>query len=395
MLNSPVRGFPVGEFEARLKRLHKLMSAKGLAGILLMSEPEVRYFSGFLTQFWQSPTRPWFLFIPVDKKPIAVIPEIGAALMRRTWIDDIRTWGAPAPKDDGISLLQDLLEPLSKQGEKLGVMKGHETSLRMPLGDYERLLRGLPGVEIVDATDILRSLRMVKSPAEIEKIAHICGIASRTFARASEIFHKGQPLAEAFRTFRMECLAQGADDVPYLAGGADQGGYRDIISPPSQRLLESGDILMFDTGATFDGYFCDFDRNFAIEQADDHSRRAYDTLWRATEEGVCAARPGTTCRELFQAMQNVISESEPYLDDKGGEVGRYGHGLGMQLTEQPSHAAFDETVLEENMVITLEPSLSYGDGLIMVHEENLVVQNGAPRLLSVRATPELPIIGVS
>jgi Xaa-Pro aminopeptidase len=165
MLDSPVRGFPVGEFEARLERLHKLMSAKGLAGILLMSEPEVRYFSGFLTQFWQSPTRPWFLFIPVDKKPIAVIPEIGAALMRTTWIDDIRTWGAPAPKDDGISLLRDLLEPLSKQGEKLGVMKGHETSLRMPLGDYERLLSGLPGVEIVDATDILRSLRMVKSAA--------------------------------------------------------------------------------------------------------------------------------------------------------------------------------------------------------------------------------------
>jgi Xaa-Pro aminopeptidase len=52
-------------------------------------------------------------------------------------------------------------------------------------------------------------------------------------------------------------------------------------------------------------------------------------------------------------------------------------------------------VLEENMVITLEPSLNYGDGRIMVHEENLVVQNGKPRLLSVRATPELPIIGVS
>ncbi len=85
---------------------------------------------------------------------------------------------------------------------------------------------------------------------------HIFGnIASRTFERANEIFYKGQPLAEAFRAFRMECLAQGADDIPYLAGGADQGGYRDIISPPSQRPLESGDILMLDTGATFDGYF--------------------------------------------------------------------------------------------------------------------------------------------
>ena len=67
MVDIPVRGFPIEEFETRVKRLHKLMSAKGLAGILLMNEPEVRYLSGFLTQFWQSPTRPWFLFVPADK----------------------------------------------------------------------------------------------------------------------------------------------------------------------------------------------------------------------------------------------------------------------------------------------------------------------------------------
>jgi len=389
MVNVPVRGFSVHEFETRLLRVQKLMAAEDLAGILLMTEPEVRYFSGFHTQFWQSPTRPWFLFIPADKKPIAVIPEIGVALMRKTWVEDIRTWGAPWPKDDGITLLLDLLEPLSIRGSRLGIMKGHETSLRMPLGDYERLMSGLPGMELVDATDILRSLRMVKSEAEIEKISHICNIASRTFERANEIFYKGQPLAEAFRAFRMECLVHGADDVPYLAGGVDQGGYRDIISPPSQRPLQSGDILMLDTGATFDGYFCDFDRNFAIEKANELSHRAHDTLWRATEAGLEAARLGTTCRDLFQAMQNVISE----MDDQGGEVGRYGHGLGMQLTEWPSHADFDETVLEKNMVITLEPSLNYGDGLIMVHEENIVVQNGPPRLLSKRAAPELPIIG--
>ena len=388
MTNLLERGFLVSEFEDRLKRAQNLMAVKDLTGILLMTEPEVRYFSGFHTQFWQSPTRPWFLFIPADKNPIAIIPEIGAALMQKTWIEDIRTWGAPCPKDDGINLLLDLLKPLSSRGSRLGIMKGHETSLRMPLGDYERLMSGLPGIELVDATDIMSSLRMVKSEAEIEKIAHICNIASRTFERANDIFFGGQPLSESFRAFRIECLAQGADDVPYLAGGADQGGYRDIISPPSHRPLQSGDILMFDTGATFDGYFCDFDRNFAIEKSDDLANYTYDILWRATEAGISTARPGITCRELFQSMQNVISE----IDVQGGEVGRYGHGLGMQLTEWPSHADFDETVLEENMVITLEPSVNYGDGLIMVHEENIVVQNGAPRILSKRAPPELPII---
>ncbi len=388
MSDAPVRGFPENEFAGRTARAQQRLAAQGLAGLLVMSEPEVRYFSGFLTQFWQSPTRPWFLFVPAAGKPVAIIPEIGAALMRRTWLDDIRTWSAPAPEDDGLSLLHELLAPLARAGDAIGVMKGPETSLRMPLGDYERLLAGLPGLQIQDATDLVRALRMVKSPDEIDKIAHICAIASRTFAGMPELAYEGLPFDDLFRAFRRAALAQGADDVPYLVGGADQGGYCDIISPPTPRPLATGDIVMFDTGATWDGYFCDFDRNFAIGLADDQSRRAYDVLWRATQAGIEAARPGVTCRELFETMHRVTAE----MDRSGGDVGRFGHGLGMQLTEWPSHAAFDETVIEENMVLTLEPSLGYGDGRVMVHEENIVVGGDGARLLTERAAPELPVI---
>lgn len=258
----------------------------------------------------------------------------------------------------------------------------------MPLGDYERLLFGLKGLQITDATPIIRDLRMVKSATEIEKLAHICAIGSQTFAKVPEIAQVGLPLEDVFRAFRREGLAQGADDVPYLVGGADTGGYHDVISPPTRRALTKGDILMLDTGASWDGYYCDFDRNWAIGSADDASRRAYDVLWRATEAGIEAARPGATCRDLFQAMQSVIRE----LDDQGGDVGRLGHGLGMQLTEWPSHAAWDTTEIRENMVLTLEPSLSYGDGRIMVHEENIVIRADGAELLSTRAAPELPII---
>ncbi len=196
------------------------------------------------------------------------------------------------------------------------------------------------------------------------------------------------PIEEVFRAFRREALAQGADDTPYLVGGAGPGGYADVISPPSRRPLQAGDILMLDTGATWDGYFCDFDRNFAIKTADDAARRAYDVLWRATEAGLAAAQPGNSCRHLFQAMQGVIAE----LDDQNGDIGRLGHGLGMQLTEQPSHAEFDSTRLKEGMVLTLEPSLGYGDGLIMVHEENIVIRADGAELLTRRAPPELPVI---
>lgn len=384
----PERGFPEAEYVMRTAKAQAAMARDGLAGLLLTTEPEMRYFSGFHTLFWQSPTRPWFLFVPATGKPVAVIPEIGAELMRGTWIEDIRTWSAPAPDDDGISLLTELLAPHASRGEVIGLLKGHETHLRMPLNDYERLLAGLAGLRIADATGLIRDLRMVKSEREIEKIGYACAIASRSFARLPDLAYQGQPLEDVFRAFRREMLGQGADDIPYLVGGADTGGYRDVISPPSRRPLARGDILMLDTGSTWDGYFCDFDRNWAIGSADDASRRAYDVLWRATEAGIAAARPGTTCRDIFQAMQGVIAE----MDDQGGDVGRLGHGLGMQLTEWPSHVAWDSTEIVENMVLTLEPSLGYGDGRIMVHEENIVIRKAGAELLTERAAAELPII---
>lgn len=388
LTEAPVRGFKRDEFKSRTRKAQTLMAERDIAGLLLMTEPEVRYFSGFQTLFWQSPTRPWFLFVPASGDPVAVIPEIGASLMRTTWIEDIRTWSAPNPTDDGVSLLQELLTPLAKSGARLGVMKGHETSLRMPLADWEQLLARLPGLDITDVTPLVHGLRMVKSTAEIEKLAHICSIGSAAFARVPEIVGEGMPLEEVFRAFRREALAQGADDVPYLVGAAEQCGYADVISPPTRQPLQRGDVLMLDTGATWDGYFCDFDRNWAIGTADEKSERAYDVLWRATEAGIAAARAGNTCRDLFRAMSDVIAE----IDQSGGDIGRLGHGLGMQLTEQPSHATFDTTELKENMVLTLEPSLSFGDGLMMVHEENIVVRSDGGHLLTTRADRRLPVI---
>ena len=103
-----MRGFTEDEFRQRLENAQFLMREQGMNLMLLNSEAEVRYFSGFHTLFWQSPTRPWFLCVPSTGKPVAVIPGIGGTCMANTWIDDIRTWSSPHPTDDGIGLLTDL-----------------------------------------------------------------------------------------------------------------------------------------------------------------------------------------------------------------------------------------------------------------------------------------------
>ncbi len=376
-----VMDFSPDEYEARLARCQAAMGAAGLDALFFTSEAEMRYFTGFRTLFWHSPTRPWFLIVPLSGKPIAMIPEIGAELMNGTWLDDIRTWRSPHATDDGVSLL---IKALSGK-VKIGMLMGRESSLRMPLLDFQRLRDGLGNAVFVDASALVQGLRMVKSPAEIEKIAAICAIASDTFANASQLFHAGQTLKEAFRAFKIDLLRQGADDVPYLVGGADQGGYGDIISPPGDGPIRAGDVLMLDTGATLDGYFCDFDRNYAFGHANDAAKNAYDTLYRATEAALQAARPGILCRDLYRVMAEVI-------DQEGSDVGRFGHGLGLQLTEAPSLISFDETVLQPNMVITLEPSMAVGLGKVMVHEENIVIREDGAELLSRRAPPELPIL---
>lgn len=372
--------FPRAEYEARLEAANRAMHANSLDAILLASEAEVRYFTGFRTQFWQSPTRPWFVILRRDQTPLAIIPEIGAELMARSDIAEIEAWPAPRPHDDGLSLLKDRLANC----QRLGVLMGHETTFRMPLNDVFELRAELHA-EWIDATDIIRDLRMVKSDREIAYIRQICGIASQGFARVPEIAHAGQSLSSVFREFKRMLLELGADDVPYLVGGVDHPSYDDVISPPDDRPLSDGQILMLDTGATLNGYFCDFDRNYAVGTPTASAQRAYAKLYDATDAAMELARPGVRACDLFAAMAKS-------MDTQNSDVGRFGHGLGMQLTEWPSLAAWDETIIRENMVLTLEPSIDVDGGGIMVTEENILITDGAPILLSTRAPKELPVL---
>lgn len=398
VITQPTRGFATSEYEARLNKAQALMQQQKLAGILLTTEHDINYFTGFLTQFWQSPTRPWYVVLPTLGRPIAVIPEIGVNCMKNGWVEDVRSWSSPHATDDGVSLLSEALietinhslDQFGSEFAAVGINRGRETHIRMPQNDFDKvseaLLKHNPQSVFADATPIMRKLRMVKSSAEIEKLFYIAQTVSGVFETLFDFVEIGMKDSDIFRAFKIECLKAGVDDVAYLVGASDTNGYDDIISPPSGNVLQNGHVLILDTGCTFDGYYCDFDRNYAFGKVDDSVYRAYEAVWLATEAGLAVCKPGNTSIDIYNAMNDVMQANGAM----GESVGRYGHGLGLQLTEPPSHTHWDDTILEAGMVLTLEPGMIYAPNKMMVHEENIVITETGVEMLSRRAQPDMP-----
>lgn len=389
---TPQRQFSLAEFEQRMEVAQAMMRGLNLDAILLTTETNVRYFSGYFTQFWQSPTRPWFLILPAQGKPIAVIPTIGLVGMNSTWVDDVRTWPSPFPEDDGVSLLNQTLAELPKRFGRIGMTLGRETHLRMPQNQVQSLYAS-SHFELVDVSRDLLHLRSIKSAAEINRVAHICGVTSRAFAQLPNFAQVGMTERDLVAEFRMELLRQGADHSPFIVSSSGKDGYDDIIMGPTDRVLNEGDLMIIDTGTVWQGYFCDFDRNWCFGDCSAQTKAAYATVYRATDAGFAAAKPGNTTSDLYRAMWPIMQAGGAL----GNDVGRLGHGLGSDLTEWPSNTATDETLLEVGMIMTLEPGMSYanasGHVKQMVHEENIVITEDGAQWLSTRAAEQLPLLG--
>ena len=385
------RGFAAEEYATRCQRMQTAMADAQVDLALFTTPAEFYYFCGFQTPFWHSPTRPWFLLLPASGAPVAVIPGIGAARMRTCHLQDMRTWNSPHPQDEGIALLADAIRQHAGSAPRLGMMRGRQSIARMPPADVDRLCAVLPSMEVRDITPMVHALRMVKTPAEVEKISRACAAAGKAFAGWEDWLRAEMPLREICRTFKMEALRHGADDIPYLAAGMGAHGYADVISPPDERQWNLGDVLMLDAGCLWDGYHCDFNRNIACQRAGDEVQHAHGRLWQATEVGMDAAVAGATCAQVFAAMHAALHADAPAAESGGASVGRYGHGVGIELTETPSITDWDDTPLQPNMVLALEPSLSVDGAHLLVHEENIVIQpDGAAALLTPRTPWQMP-----
>lgn len=380
--------FPKEEYLKRLDNIHKKLENENIDAIVITSPANFRYFSGLDSNFWESPTRPWFLIISKNGKIKALVPSIGLSAIESTFIKDIEVWQSPNPKDEGTSLLKKIIKTFPKNSN-IGFELGMETYLRMSIKEFLKIKKDLQEYNFIDSTNIVWSLRKIKSDLEIKNIEKVCSITSKVFNNLINKISLGMSEREIATIFKKDLINNGVDYIMYLSCVSGINGYNQIICNPSEKKIGDGDILIIDTGSTLNGYYCDFDRNFGFGNINQKSLDAYNKLWNATEKTLEIIKPGISCKEVYESLSKNLFSS-----NVKSSVGRMGHGFGLQLTEPPSIMIDDNTILEKNMILALEPSIEIENDLMLVHEENILITQNGNRLLSSRTPKELPVINV-
>ena len=172
----------------------------------------------------------------------------------------------------------------------------------------------------------------------------------------------------------IQLLQAGSDsDFPFppiVASGPNSANPHAV---PSERILQTGDLLLFDWGARYEGYCSDITRTFAIGEIDPELRKIYDLVNQANSSGRETGKPGLQAGDVDRAARSIITQGGY------GEffTHRTGHGLGMESHEPPYMFAENNLSLEEGMVYTVEPGIYLpGKGGVRIEDDMVITAGG-------------------
>jgi Xaa-Pro aminopeptidase len=363
----------VPEIHARRRaRLRQLVHERGADALLVTSWVNVRYLTGFTGSLGG------LLLTPDD----AVLVTDGRYTTQAR---------AQAPDVERV-IDRDVLGTLSTRAERDGRRGFGVEEHVLTLAELDRLQAEHPRLEVVRTRRAVESLRVVKDPGELEALRTACQISDEALAR----------LCAAVRPGRSE-LALARELDRWMADlGAEGPGFDTIVAAgpnsaiphhrPTDRLVASGDLLKIDFGARVDGYHADCTRTFVVGrapagwQADLHA--LVFAAQRAGREALCA---GAAAREVDAAARAVIEAAGQ------GEAFPHGlgHGVGLEIHEDPYLGARSEHVVPAGAVVTVEPGVYLpGRGGVRI-EDTLSVgsdTSGGVELLTA-STKELLVLG--
>lgn len=361
----------VSSLRGRLDQARAAAARRDIGALLLTPGSDLRYLLG---AGGESHERLTCLVLPSDpaSTPLLVVPrleapgyagvptaELGVELV--TWVDG-----------------EDPHRMVTDAAASAGGSARVAVADSMPALHLLALRERAPQVPQVLAGPVLRELRMRKDAAEIEALRRAGAAIDRVHARVGEWLRPGRTEAQVGADIAAAIVAEGHESAAFVIVGSGPNG----ASPHhelSDRVIESGDVVVVDIGGPFpDGYNSDCTRTYAVgEPAQDDVRDTYAVLQAAQEAAVRAVRPGATSEEVDAAARSVIA------DAGFGEffVHRTGHGIGLEVHEEPYIVGGNSLPLAEGMAFSVEPGI-YLPGRWGARIEDIVVvtADGVERL---------------
>ncbi len=348
---------PVPDSAVLRARLERAREAAAGTGLLIAPGSDLRYLLGRAGGSFERLTT---LVIPADGPPALVVPkleapgfadlplaELGVEVV--TWVDGDDPYGVAADR-----------------------LRGSE---RVAVSDFTPALHvlalreALPKAEQILAGPIVRELRMRKDAAEIAALRKAGAAIDRVHARVGEWLRPGRTEAEVGADIAAAIVEEGHALAEFVIVGSGPNGASPHHSV-SDRVVETGDVVVVDIGGPVaEGYNSDSTRTYAVGKPRDPDVAAtYAVLRDAQQAAVDAVRPGVSAESIDAAARDVI-EAAGF-----GEffIHRTGHGIGLDVHEDPYIVSGNGLILEPGMAFSIEPGI-YQPGRWGARIEDIVV----------------------
>src|SRR5256714_1109104 len=350
----------VDQSASRVAALRGRLVDLELDGVVITTPENIRYLSGF------SGSLAYLLVV-----------RTGAECL-----GDSRYWLQREAEAPGFTLVRSgpshgLWALVAERLKALGLHRVGFEAQHLTFDQHQRLSAGLPGEHtLVAIAGLVEELRIVKTPEEVELLRAVAGIAGRAFDRVRGAIRPG--LRERDVAFLLE--------QTFRELGADGPAFESIVAArergalphgrASDRVLERGDMVVVDFGATAAGYHSDTTRTIVIGEPSTEQARVIEAVRQAQLASMELMKPGVAADAVDRRAREVLA-GEAHAFGHG-----LGHGIGLQVHERPFLSPTDHTALRAGMVITNEPGIYIpGWGGVRLEEMVLITENG-PQVLT-------------
>jgi len=288
---------------------------------------------------------------------------------------------------DEVHRCRDLITGLAEHLSRLGLDSGAVGlcgAELMPWPWMRRLAELLPELSLEPADELLASLRAVKSPAELALLSEAAQVADAGLTAALAAAVPGASERQVCAAGVAAALEAGADFVRYLrVHSGPWSTWSSRWPQATDRRLEEGDVLCLDIIGAYRGYQFDVLRTTIVGQRREQAAiELLEAVHAALDAAIAAARPGHTAGQVAAAAHDTLAagaagfKASPFV----------GHGIGLETVEQPYLLRGNDYVLEENMVLCIEPKATAGDRIGCSIEQEVIIAAGGPRVITPTAT---------